>query len=213
MFGSRKCHLDPNERNIRICFKTLPTTSQVTDTPVFEFNSSISIPFTTLLDSDMNGGLITGEAPDELFESFIGSQFAVLGTFSAVEGDKNATLSLSVMYNIGSDESSAYCSSSPGQLRACACQCDDNDNCVNGLIQTPASRGEYFRSITIVFILLIQLIIIPILPLHQHRRCSHLRLLFTVWNEDRSSKRLFSREYFRGRKRKGYRIRFTDCYS
>lgn len=182
--NGRKCLEDESvtltqyERNIRICFETLPTTAQVVGTPVVESNSPISIPFTTLLDSDRDGGLITGEAPDELFEASIGSQFEVLGNFSIVEGGKNATLGLSVVYKVGSVESSAYCSSSTAQLRACACQCDDTNNCVDGLIQTLVSRGEYFRLIRIVFVLLIQLITIPILPLH--RRCSSLRRHFIV---------------------------------
>ncbi len=159
--NGRKCLEDESvtltqyERNIRICFETLPTTAQVVGTPVVGSNSPVSIPFTTLLDSDREGGLITGEAPDELFEASLGSQFEVLGNFSLVEGGKNATLGLSVVYKVGSVESSAYCSSSTAQLRACACQCDDNYNCVDGLIQTLASRGEYFRLIRIVFVLLI----------------------------------------------------------
>eukprot|EP00984_Skeletonema_dohrnii_P007021 scaffold2502_cov80-Skeletonema_dohrnii-CCMP3373.AAC.1 len=148
--SNRKCvgvesvTLTQYERNIRICFKALPTTSQVVGTPIVSSSSSeFPIPFTTLLDSDMSGGLITGEAPDELFESesSVGSAIEVWGMFDVVEGGRNAILGLSVVYEIASVESSAYCSSSTAQLQACACQCDDNNNCVDGLIQTSSSRN------------------------------------------------------------------------
>lgn len=129
--------------------------------------------FTTLLDSDMRGGLITGEPPDELFESesSVGSAIEVWGKFDVVEGGRTAILGLSVVYEIASVESSAYCSSSTAQLQACACQCDDNNNCVDGLIQTPSSRSEFcqLRLSRLVFVLSCQLIVISLLPLR--RRC------------------------------------------
>ncbi len=140
--GVESVTLTQYERNIRICFKTFPTTSQVVGTPIVASNSPIPIPFMTSLDSDMNGGIITGELPNELFESSV-SAVEVVGKFNVEEGDRNATLGLSFIYNIGSVDSSIYCSSSTAQLRACACQCDDNNNCVDGLIQTPESRGEF----------------------------------------------------------------------
>lgn len=141
--GVESVTLTPYERKIRICFKALPTTSQMVGTPIVVSNSTIPIPFTTVLDSDMNGGVITGELPNELFDSSVGSAVEVVGKFNVVDGDRNATLGLSFIINVGSVESSTYCSSSTAKLRACACQCDDNNNCVDGLIQTPVSRGEF----------------------------------------------------------------------
>ena len=210
--GVESVTLTQYERNIRICFKALPTTSQVVGTPIVSSSSDIAIFFTTLLDSDMRGGLITGEPPDELFESesSVGSAIEVWGKFDVVEGGRTAILGLSVVYEIASVESSAYCSSSTAQLQACACQCDDNNNCVDGLIQTPSSRSEFcqLRLSRLVFVLSCQLIVISLLPLR--RRCSYLRLLFTNWNEDRKRRRFFSSEYVRGRKC----CRFiSDCHS
>ncbi|KAL7426508.1 hypothetical protein ACHAXM_000478, partial [Skeletonema potamos] len=136
--GVGQVTLTPYERNIRICFKTLPSNSQVVGTPILASNSAI--PFTTLLDSELNGGLIAGEFPEELFESSVGTSIEVIGKFNIREGDRNATLGLTVVYKIGSVESSSYCSSTRAQLKACACQCNDDNNCVDGLVQTSSSR-------------------------------------------------------------------------
>eukprot|EP00984_Skeletonema_dohrnii_P024985 scaffold14141_cov146-Skeletonema_dohrnii-CCMP3373.AAC.3 len=126
--GADRVTLTQYERNIRICFKALPSTSQLVTTPLVI--SNLTLPFTTSLDSDMNGGLITTELPEEAFVASAGSAVEVLGKFTILE--------------IGYVESSAYCSSSTSttqlQLRACACQCDDYNNYVDGLVQTPSSR-------------------------------------------------------------------------
>lgn len=139
-FGAEQITLTPYERNIRICFKALPTNAQVEGTPIVV--SNLTIPFTTSLDSNMNGGLITGELPEVLFESSVGSVVEVIGKFVISENGRTANLGLSGFYKIGSVESSAYCSSTTAQLSACACQCNDDNNCIEGMVQTPSSRGK-----------------------------------------------------------------------
>jgi len=141
--GAERVTLTQYERNIRICFKALPSTSQLVTTPLVI--SNLTLPFTTSLDSDMNGGLITTELPEEAFVASAGSAVEVWGKFTILEGDRNAIIGLNLVYKIGYVESSAYCSSSTSttQLRACACQCDDDNNCVDGLVQTPSSRGKF----------------------------------------------------------------------
>lgn len=160
--GVGQVTLTPYERSIRICFKALPTNSQVVGNPIVSSNSTIPFITTTLLDSDRNGGLIAGELPEELFDSSVGSFVEVVGKFNIREGDRNATLGLSVVYKIGSVESSAYCSSTTSQFKACACQCNDDNNCVDGLVQTPSSRGKLCQWRRIVLVSSYQLIVISL---------------------------------------------------
>lgn len=135
------------ERNIRICFKAAPTTAWISSTPFVTTNLTIPSNFTKVeLDSDMKGGRIIIELPENLVESSIGSAVNVLGKFSIREGpDRNAISGLSLVYKIQSLASSTYCSSAaPTQLTACACQCDDQNNCVEGVVQTLLSPGKLF---------------------------------------------------------------------
>ena len=134
------------KRIINICFDAAPDSATVSP-PFVETSLEIDIDFTTEFEADMNGGVIVGEIPLQILESSVGTNFEVLGRFEVSDGpDRNAIVGLSIPYRIESAELSPYCSPTTSTaLNACACQCNNDNNCVDGLVQSClSSRGKNF---------------------------------------------------------------------
>ena len=140
--------LTSSERIINICFKAEPDSAQISKETYVATNLTIATNFTTAFEPDMNRGVIIGELPLEVFGSSVadGSAVQVLAKFEIRDGpDRKAIVGLTVDYRIEqSASSSPYCSlTTSTELNACACQCNDDNICVDDVVQTFLSRGKF----------------------------------------------------------------------